>query len=828
MRTKINLLLMFIFIGGLCFSQTNEDWYQDKPIRGIVYRGLHSINRTELDGLFTSYIGKPFNDERYWEILQKLYALEYFSEITPVALPGDELRETVQLEFTVVEKPIIKKLVFIGNKQIRASALLEQITLKEGDIYQELKSKMDERAIRDHYFAEGYANMKITSEVVINNDNSVNLQFSIEEGKKTVISELLFEGNRVMASKTLKKELSLKETKFFTKGTFSEAALVADKIAVMQYYTSRGYIDATVESVLREVDTESDPDKNLLKLTFIIKEGEQYTYGGTSITGNTLFTTENLLSKLRIAKGDVMNLPRYSEGYQSLLDVYYENGYTSNYIDQQETRDEERKRISYEITILERDRSHIEHIIIRGNTKTKEHVITREIQMESGDIFSKTKMVDSIRNLYNLRYFSIVAPDIVQGSEQNLVDVIINLEEQSTASIQFGVTFSGMADEESFPLSVFLQWEDTNFSGYGQTLSANVTLSPDTQSATLGFTENWFLGTPLSMSFNFSIAHRYLYAYQDALDPIFGDDYYREHGIVPDPFTSYTSYDDEYSLDSSYRMKFEQWQHSLGASTGYRWNKNFALVTVRGGLMFSIIQNYYDDVLYRPADRDIRDKQGSWKWSNSVWSRLSLDNRDLNYDPSTGWFASQQITFNGIIPSIETEYFVRFETKAERYFTLVDYPVFDTWNFKLVLAGYTSLSFQIPLGDYVITDNSKLYIDGMFSGRGWNELFSKMNTRGNFSIYHWVELRTPIAPGIISADFFFDAVATKPNYNDLSNLTLNDYYFSFGPGLRFSIPQFPLRLLFANTFRIQDGKFEWSNGSGPTWEFVLSFNIANL
>ena len=303
---------------------------------------------------------------------------------------------------------------------------------------------------------------------------------------------------------------------------------------------------------------------------------------------------------------------------------------------------------------MERERSHIEHIFVRGNTKTKDHVINRELQLEQGDIFSKTKMVDSIRNLYNLRYFSVVAPDVVQGSEENLVDVIINLEEQSTASIQFGVTFSGMAEENSFPLSVFLQWEDKNFRGNGQTLSANVTLSPDTQSAKIGFTENWFMGSPLSVTFDLSVAHRFLYAYQDALYPLFDDDYYRENGMVPDPFTSYDEYDDEYSLDSSYRMKYEQWQHSLGISTGYRWYTNLALVTLRGGLSFSIIQNYYDEVLYRPADRDIRDKHGSWKWKNSVWTRLSLDKRDINYDPSTGWFASQQITFTVSCPKLRT------------------------------------------------------------------------------------------------------------------------------------------------------------------------------
>ena len=560
MRTKSLVLLLILLVGGL-FAQTAEDWFQNKPIKIITFEGLKSVDRTELDGLFGSYLGKPFNDERYWEILQKLYALEYFTDITPIALPGDPEKKTVLLQFTVKERPVIRNIKFVGNDRLRASDLLEKVTLKEGDIYNELKSRVDERAVRDHYLSKGYANSRITSEAIVNDDSSITLAFNIVEGKQTVISAIEFEGNRVMATKTLRGAMKLKEAKLFSSGTFSEAGLEADKTAIAAYYNERGYIDAVIENVLRETDTESDPEKNLLKLTFVIREGEQYTYGGTKIEGNHVFSTETLMEKIRLEEGDVMNLNKFNVGYQALLDVYFENGYTANYIRKQENRDQERKIVAYTIIVVESERSHIENIIIRGNTKTKDHVIIREFSFEEGDIFSKSKLISSIRNLYNLRYFSVVAPDIVQGSEQNLVDVVVNLEEQSTASIQFGVTFSGVTESDTLPLSVFVQWEDKNFMGNGQTLSANVTASTDTQSVTLGFTENWFLGSPLTVDFDLTVAHKYLYAYQDVLYPIFDDDYYDENGIVPDPFTSLDDYEDADSIDSSYRMKYEQWEN---------------------------------------------------------------------------------------------------------------------------------------------------------------------------------------------------------------------------------------------------------------------------
>ena len=822
MRTKITALLLFC-LGGL-FAQVPEDWYQNKPVRNITFEGLKNVARTELDGLFASYLGQNFNDELYWDILQKMYALEYFDEISPIALPGDSARNTVTLQFTVKEKPVLRNIQFIGIDKFHASELLEKVALKEGDIYNELKARLDERSVRDFYLEKGYTAVKVSSEAVLNKDNTITLKFTIAEGRQTVVSAIQFEGNRVMAAKTLQNVMDLKEVKLLNTGTFREALLESDKAKIRKYYTERGYIDAVVETVIREVDTESNPAKNRIKLTFVIKEGEQYTYGGTEITGNSIFKTEDLLSKVRLQEGDVMNQNRFDEGFQAIADVYFENGYTSNYINRQEKRDNERKRISYIITIVESDRSHVEHIILKGNEKTRDEVILREISLEQGDIFSKTKLLDSIRNLYNLRYFSAVAPDLVQGSEQNLVDVVVALEEQSTASIQFGVTFSGVSSSDSFPLSIFLQWEDKNFRGWGQTFSSSLTLSPDTQSLSLGFSENWFLGTPLTMSFSLSLSHESLYAYQDIIPPNF--DY--DDDPVPDPYDSLEEYEDASSIDDSYRMKYDRWEYTLGVNTGYRWFPSFAMVTLRGGVNFGMAQNYYDDVLYRPAESDIRDEHGDWFWNNSVWTRLSLDHRDINYDPSNGWFASQNVALYGLLPDLETNYYIRSDTKVEGYKTLFSIPLAETWDLKLVLAAYSDLSFQIPIGQDTVSSSKQLYVDGMFIGRGWSELYSDYTKRGSLMLNHWVELRLPLAAGMLATDFYFDAVAIKDNLSDLTSVTLNDYYFSFGPSLRFSIPQFPLRLMFANTFRIQDGVFEWRNGTGPDWQFVLSFNIANL
>ena len=815
LKKKIVGLILVLF-ALTCFSQQTESWYNGKPVIGIQFKGLQNMTASALEEIFKSYKKKPFSDELYWEILQKIYALDYFTDIVPKAIPADDKYQSVFLEFTVKEKPAVKDIVFMGNNNVRKTDLLSAIKIKKGDIFNEVNIKNAERALKEFYIEKGFTKAEITSATTENKEkNNVNIEFTVKEGKISVISKILFEGNSKFPEKALKKVLVSKEAWLLQKGFFREEALQADKSAIKLFYGEHGYIDAHVETIKKDVDTESDPQKDQITLTYVIMEGEQFIYTGTDFEGNYIFSTKELSEKIKLKKGDIFNLKKFEAGFGDVANLYFENGYTGNYIDKKENRNTSTKEVGYTIIIVERERSHVENIIIKGNTKTKENVILREILLKEGDVFSKTKLINSFRNLANLRYFSSVLPDVLPGSEPDLVDVIINVEEQSTAGIQFGVTFSGSPDPDTFPMSVFAQWEEKNLFGTGRELSVNVNAASDTQSLILGFTENWFLGKPLSVGFDFSIAHKTMYSYQDL-----------NYNNIPDPFFTESEFNTNSSLADAFKMKYDKLEFGIGMNSGYRWFPKFAVITLRGGVNFGLVKNFYDNNLYRPVEEKIRRQQARWGLSNSLKIKLSVDDRDITYDPSKGWFLSQEIGFYGLFPKIEDEYFFQSDTKGEFYITLLDYPVSDIWNLKFVLGFYSGFSFQIPLTKQPIGFDRMLYIDGAFKGRGWVGM--GLQGTGTVMQNNWIEFRWPLAHGILSFDFFFDAVAVKKDLKDLKTLNINDYYFSFGPGLRFSIPQFPLRLLFANTFRSQDGKPVWGNGEKADWKFVLSFNIPNL
>lgn len=773
------------------------DWYIGKLIKEVSFKGLQSVDSKDVDGLVSSFRGRKFTEELFEDLINRIYALDYFDEVEPEAVPGDSKGNTVAIILRVTERPSVSRLFFSGNHQIRNTELKEAISLKEKDIYVESKVRLDERAIRDLYLSKGYTNAKVTSSVK-EGKRGMEVTFVVDEGRATVISNIAFKGNKVVSSRTLKGKIKLKENGLISKGAFQESTLESDKQAIIAYYQDNGYIDATVVDVTREIEVNEKKNRDELTVTFVVQEGSQYTYTGIVFEGNHIFSDEKLQSLMRLKKNTVFKQSRFQESLLAVYDLYYENGYTSNRFQPVPQKDVENKTIAYLFQIEENVRSHVENIIIKGNTRTKDYVIRREIPLEAGDIFSKAKITTGLRNLYNLQYFSAVVPDVVGGSEENLVDIIFTVEEQSTTSIEFGVTFSGVSNAEDLPFALFVKWTDSNIRGFGKSISASSSISTDEQSIGLSYGENWLFGLPISASVGTEISHSSLTA------------------LRQDWFVDGTLDDD------SYYMNYDQWKWSLSLSLGHRWTPDWAILSLSGGVTGSLLNNQYDEDLYTPVDTSVSEYANRWGWKNSVWTAFSIDDRDINYDPSSGWFASQRLTWYGLTP-IESEYFLRTDTKLEKYFTLLKLPITETWDFKLVMAAYSGLSMEFPHPDYPIGESSRLYIDGMFNGRGWTTIYNKVRGRALWSSY--LEFRMPLVPRVLALDWFNDAAVITSNVYDMfHNITLQDFYFSTGPGIRFTIPQFPLRLLFANTFRLdEDNNVQWNNN----WKFVLSFNITN-
>ncbi len=793
-------LILILSVSSIFAQEESEDWYWNQPISEIDFEGLVNVRKADLIGVTSFYIGKPFTEETYTGILDRLYALDMFDDIEPYAKHASTGDKDVLLVFKVTEKPVINEVNFSGNKKVRNGELRDLIKTKKSDIYVQSKVLLDERILRDHLLKKGYTDSSVTHKVE-KTPEGVNVTFVINEGNNTVISKINIVGNTIVSERALKGKLELKEVGLFTEGAFQSAVLEMDKKIILNYYKERGYIDAAIVDTKIESAYNEEKQRNELIITFVIQEGSQYIYTGMEIVGNEVFSTEKLMSLMKLKPGSIFNDVKFQEGISAIMGLYYENGYMSNEFYPMPKKDAERKEISYILTIKESARSHIENIIIKGNSKTKDFVIRRELPIEEGDVFSRDKIISGMRNLMNLQYFSNVVPEPQSGSEQNLVDLVFSVEEQSTTALQFGMTFSGVTDPDAIPISLYAKLENSNLFGEGKSISASTTISTNEQSVDFTYSQNWIGKLPIAFSQSLAFSHASSYA--------------QNNMFLPD--LSLNQY--------NYYMAYEAWSASLNTAFSRRWFPKFAIVTATVGLTDSLTRYNFNETTFTPTDLGISIFANRLGILNSIWSGVSLDNRDLNYDPSKGWFASERLSWNGLLPGIEKEFFLKSDTKLEGYLTLFNVPVTEKWNFKGVFAAYTGFSALFPTPNTVITESNKLYIDGMFNGRGWTRAHKNADGKGQAMWSNSLELRFPVAQNILGVDAFFDAVAIKSDVKTMfTDLSIEDFYFSFGPGIRVLMPQLPLHFLFAFKYRIVDGKPQWAESP---FEFVLSFNIVN-
>ena len=805
MRRKLLsiFLILFCISGAFAQEEDDSDWFWNQPIGKIEFEGLKIIKKSEITGVVSSYVGQPFTEDSYSEMIDKLNELDFFEDIEPY-VTHDKDPQKVLLVFKVKEFPAVAKIEFVGNQKIRNGELRELIKSKTNDIYNENRVYVDERLIRQHYIDKGYSDSQV-SHTIEETKDGINITFKITEGKNTVISDIHMTGNTIVSERVLKGKISLKEVGFLKDGAFKSSSLELDKKTILSYYNERGYIDANILDV--KIDSKDNPEKQRtdLQITFVIQEGPQYTYAGLKIEGNQIFTEEKLLAQMKLKEGAVFNAIKFEEGISAITNVYYESGYMSNGFYPVPEKDSDRKEISYTLVVEERARSHIENIIVKGNNKTKDYVITREIPIEPGDVFSRDKVISGLRNLYNLQYFSNVVPDVQQGSEENLVDLVFSVEETSTISMNLGMAFSGITDPEDIPVSLYLTVANTNLFGEGKSISASVNAAKKSQSLDFSYSQSWIAGLPITFQESLSFSHTNGYT------PIM---MYQPNGVF-----------DQYH----YNVNYEGFSATLGTALGRRWTPRFAILSLTGGINNTLTKYIFDERSFVPVDSAISMFGNRVGLQNTFWTSFSMDDRDINYDPSKGWFASQRFTFNGLIPKVEKEFFLSSDTKLELYFTLFNWQWSEKNSLKGIFAFYTDLTMLFPIGDSVISDSNKPSIDGMFTGRGWAELYRSAETKGKILWNTQIEFRIPIVSGVVGVDFFHDAVVVKPEVNQLFNdLSIDDFYFSMGPGIRFLMQQFPLHLLFTWRYQVKDGKVLWGGQQGYNpYQFVISFNIVN-
>ena len=436
--------------------------------------------------------------------INKLWQQNLFSEIE---IEYDEIKkDSISLNIVLKEYPRLSKFKFIGNiSKSNVSTLKDDLKLARGKILTQNLIKNSINKIKKFYTDKGFLNIDVKHKIVEDTLtlNSSILIFEINKNKKVKIRDIVIKGRKQIVNKNksiinnkdtvyalsnyrLKK--SMKETKvknkwrFFKVSKFIKENYEADKENIISEYNNRGYRDAKILN-----DTIYYNSDNTITIEITLDEGEPYLFGNINFIGNKKYTNSELLNQLSIDSGDVFN--------QSILDsrlfgtpegtdissLYLDNGYlffnatpvevstTDNIID-------------LEIRLYEGDQARINKVSVKGNTKTQDHVIMRELRTRPGDLFKRSDIMRSQRELAQMQYFDPEAFDVKidPNPARNEVDVTYVVAEKSSDQIQLqggwgggrvvgslGFTFNNFSSRNLFNGS---KWRPLP-SGDGQRLS---------------------------------------------------------------------------------------------------------------------------------------------------------------------------------------------------------------------------------------------------------------------------------------------------------------------------------------------------------------------
>lgn len=830
MRKRLVLMMILALVVVSMTAAANSGWYYNKEISEFSYSGVKNISESDINNVLYPYRYKEFTDDLFAEIQDKLYRIDGVDFFTADA---EQIPETGELRivFEFYEIPKLTAIRFDGNEKLKTKDLKEGLTSISAGTFLDpmnravLSSAVSE--IQDLYRAKGMQDVPVEYNIEENAENNTfEITFSVNEGKQTRIVGFFFEGNEKIDSATLKKQVKSKTKSLFNNGYLDMNQIRTDANNIAIYYQTNGYIDVIVSEPVIETIQSSNEKYEEVTVTFKVVEGPQWFYGGMEVSGNTIFTDEQIKAVQSMKVGSVLNLESVQSEYTAVADLYYNDGYISNGMNIVDVRDDTDMTVKFFLTIQEGSQAVVQEILLSGLEKTKDYVMRRELAIKPGDVFSKAKMVSSAQNLYNTGYLSDLDYNLSYGQDENNVILDFKLTEGSTKNIQFGATFGGTLN--GFPVSGFVQWADLNLGGRGQSLNISSTISPDTQSISFGFGDGWFKQYRWANSFNFGFTHTK--STGELQIGLGAKEYYDGRNEKKTWPLGYSDADQWIHSNNEYPaskdlMDYDLFTYSLGYSTGYTFMFDAGRLTLSGNASVSLNKAFYDETKFHPFEKLIYQYGQKWQFSNKIGIGIQWDGRDFINAPTKGYVLGASMTYAGGLLGGLSNY-VKMSANAAGYVKLFSFVNSEEETKNIMLCVSTSGNVMLPqLYNYEkkglrfwdpklgATKYEMLYIDGMTIGRGFGTVVDQAFLWDNMA-----EISYQLVENILQAELFVSATGVNSKLTDIKNGI--NWYYAAGFGIKLKIQGFPLGLYLVKnaTYRYQNfgdtaRSFEWLGGS---------------
>ena len=461
---------------------------QGQVIRTIAVAGAERLEQQTILSYIQMRAGQVWTAAAADQVLKDLAATELFADQDIQFNNGDVL-------ITVVENPVINRVVLEGNKRLKDDKIEPEIKLQPRQIFTRSKVRADVARIIELYKRQGRFAATVEPKMVQLSQNRVDVIFEITEGPKSKVRAINIIGNEVFSDGELQSEMLTKEAsllKIFSSTTsYDPDRMAYDQQLLRQFYLTQGYAEFRVVSAVAELT----PDKRDFIITYVVEEGERYKFGDVKVESEIRdFDSAALTRSLPMQSGDWYDAKLVEDTVERLQETAGSFGYAFAEVNPRPVPNRETLTMDVVFNIGEAQRTYVERIDVNGNTLTQDKVIRREFRLAEGDAFNSLAVKRTTNRINGLGYFQEnFEVEQVDGSAPDRIVLQANVQEQATGQLTLSAGFSSL---ESFIFQGSIQ--QRNFRGRGQTVGLSANYSRYSRSGSISFTEPYLFDKNIS------------------------------------------------------------------------------------------------------------------------------------------------------------------------------------------------------------------------------------------------------------------------------------------------------------------------------------------
>jgi outer membrane protein insertion porin family len=456
--------------------------------------GNRRIEADAVRAVVGTRVGEPLRRARIGEDVRKIYELGFFRDVQVIS--ADSPQGQV-ITFVVEENPIIRQVSIAGNDNVGGDDIKEHLTLTVGSTLDYPLLLENQARIEAVYKAQGFHLVQVNYQIDPLSEDAVAINFEVLEGDKLRLVEIRFEGNEVLDDGELLKVVETKTwdwkslvTHYFDKsGVYAEPIFFQDLDRVQRLYMDRGFIRVHIS------DPQVDYDADGLRVTVAVQEGPRYSVGEVDVIGDDSMNHEELRARVEMREGEIFNRSTLTADVERLREHYADRGFFSAGVQPRTDVNDEDLTVACRFEVTKGDLYFVDRIEVRGNSRTRDQVIRRELGVGEGELYSSDALARSRARVQRLGFFEEVAMETKQLEDENLVHVDVDVVERPTGSFSFG---AGVGSTDGFLVNTSVRQDNLFGMGYG--LNAAIDLGSQNTNMFIRFTDPYFLGSPTSFS----------------------------------------------------------------------------------------------------------------------------------------------------------------------------------------------------------------------------------------------------------------------------------------------------------------------------------------